>query len=123
MQMGCHRNRCALAVGPFVVQGLAEAQGSLMESLGMLGPGSFLRIRHYRTRLRHRRARFYFTEKGWHQVGRHVVAEAKRRDQVLRTRHVPSAGVGARNLLYRSTSEQIPPFFQNLGQTSPMAGN
>ena len=29
------------------------------------------------------RARFYFTERGWHAVGQHVYAEAKRRGHVV----------------------------------------
>ena len=30
------------------------------------------------------RARFYFTERGWKQIGRHLAAEAKRRGHVVK---------------------------------------
>jgi hypothetical protein len=33
--------------------------------------------------LTNKRARFYFTERGWHEVGQHVYAEAKRRGHVV----------------------------------------
>lgn len=33
--------------------------------------------------LTNKRARFYFTELGWHKVGQHVYAEAKRRGHVV----------------------------------------
>lgn len=33
--------------------------------------------------LANKRVRFYFTEQGWHEVGQHVFAEAKRRGHVV----------------------------------------
>jgi hypothetical protein len=36
------------------------------------------------SRLRNSRTRFYFTERGWQRVGRHVAAEAKRRGHTIK---------------------------------------
>jgi hypothetical protein len=36
-----------------------------------------------RPKIENNRARFYFTERGWHAVGQHVYAEAKRRGHVV----------------------------------------
>lgn len=66
------------ADGTFVVtrclRGAMSELCDVMADLNLPGP----------SRLRNKRARFYFTERGWRKVGRHVAAAAKQRGHTIK---------------------------------------
>lgn len=68
-----------------------DAYGALMNGLGLKAPP-----------LKHHRARFYFTERGWVSVGRHVAAAAQREGhlvKVIRRKEPDSSQVVFRDAL------------------------